>query len=85
MAFHPQLSTEPYLYTYYSSAGCSAPNVARCSILSRWTLNNINQVNNQLPSIDPNTELVLMEFHNLTLILMVVIFVLVMMVIFILV
>ena len=35
LAFHPQLGSSPYLFTYSSSSGCSAPNVARCSILSR--------------------------------------------------
>ena len=65
LAFHPQLATDPYLYTYYSSAGCSSPNIARCSILSRWTLRGgrLNGVGSegQLPEVDSSSELVLME------------------------
>ena len=59
LAFHPELGSSPYLYTYYSSSGCSSPNVARCSILSRWTLLDLTAPT--LPTIDRQSELILME------------------------
>lgn len=61
LAFHPQLGSEPYLFTYYSSSGCSATNAARCSILSRWRLNDLAQASQELPTVDRSSELVLME------------------------
>lgn len=64
LAFHPSLSSDPYLYTYYSSTGCSSPNVARCSILSRWTLSDIGAANEQLPTVNQGSELVLMEIFQ---------------------
>ena len=64
LAFHPLLESKPYLFTYYSSAGCSAPNVARCSILSRWTirgrLDDLAE-RGELPEVDPSSEVVFME------------------------
>jgi uncharacterized repeat protein (TIGR03806 family) len=61
LAFHPKLRSNPYLYTYYSSSGCNETNAARCSVLSRWRLQDVAQGNQQLPSVDQNSEFILME------------------------
>ena len=60
LAFHPDLSESPYLFTYYSSSGC-APNVSRCSVLSRWRLNGVGTGGGALPQVDQNSEVVLLE------------------------
>lgn len=61
LAFHPQLGSSPYLFTYYSSSGCSAPNVARCSILSRWEMAGIQAGSDELPQVKRDSERVFLE------------------------
>ena len=60
VAFHPLLSSQPYLYTYYSSSACASTNAARCSILSRWRISDLGGVD-QVPTVDRNSERVFME------------------------
>ena len=60
VALHPLLSSQPYLFTYYSSSACASSNAARCSILSRWRINDLGGPN-RLPTVDRNSEKVFME------------------------